>query len=203
MNRETFITDSIYHIYNRGSDKRVTFLDADDHQRFVNGLIEYNDANPARDPRVQVAMPRLKLVEILCYCLMPNHFHLMIRQTRDGGITQFMRKIGTGYTMYFNKRYDRSGVLFQGIFKSVLVDQENYLRYLPHYIHLNPTQIGFDASRLGEYRWSSYPEYTGGGAHIADTRFLQEIYKPERYDEALADWIRERGDQSIASVALD
>lgn len=216
MNRDALVNNEIYHIFNRGADKRNVFLDVVDFIRFTNGLYEFNDAEPSRDSRdVKVFVPRTKLVDILCYCLMPNHFHLMLRQIQDGGITRYMRKLGTGYSMYFNKKYKRSGVLFQGKFKSVSVATDAYMRYLPHYIHLNPLELevagwkdrglgGLAREHLRSYRWSSYPEYIGASsARLTDTEFLNELYAPAGYDVALDEWVREFDASSLSSVAID
>jgi putative transposase len=81
------------------------------------------------------------LVAIGAYCLMPNHFHLLLTSDKDNGITQFLGKLSTAYSMYFNKKYDRSGALFQGRFKSELVEEDRYLKYLFSYIHLNPVKL--------------------------------------------------------------
>jgi putative transposase len=104
---------------------------------------------------------------------MPNHYHLIIKQAIDGGITQFMQKLGTGYAMYFNKRWDRKGILFEGKFKAKIIESDEYLMHLSRYIHLNPLNIMEphwkqkkikDIIKAGkfleEYRWSSYPIYT-------------------------------------------
>lgn len=114
------------------------------------------------------------LVEIVAYCLMPNHFHLLLREVEEGGVSKFMQKLTTGYTMYFNKRHDRNGSLFQGRFKATHVADDRYMRYLISYIHLNPIkliepkwkEIGItDKTRaeqyLGEYAQSSYMDYLG------------------------------------------
>jgi putative transposase len=112
------------------------------------------------------------LVEILAFVLMPNHFHLILKQKKTDGIAKFMQKIGTGYTMYFNKKYERVGSLFQGKFKAVLIENEAHYIHLPSYIHLNPielmnyrgsTSIGVVEKMkfLENYQWSSYPDYIG------------------------------------------
>ena len=116
------------------------------------------------------------LVSIGVWCLMSNHFHLLIRQEVDGGITKFMRKLGVGYSMYFNIKYQRQGALFGGLFKSKLIgDKDNYLKYLFGYIHLNPLDINFSGWEnlidkknpkdwkdfLESYTYSSYQDYVG------------------------------------------
>jgi len=202
MHREQFATGEIYHVFNRGADKRQTFMDTSDYSRFVSGMYTFNDAHSTHDLRLTTEVrPREKLVEIMCYCLMPNHFHFMLRQVKDGGITTFMRKLGTSYSMYFNKKYERSGVLFQGKFKSVYVNRDVYLQYLPHYIHLNPLELSlpnwqskgagdYKFSELIRYPWSSLPVILGRqlNDHIVDGDFIKTLY-PAGYEGALREWM--------------
>ena len=167
MKKPSFINNGIYHIYNRGVEKRKVFLDDQDHFRFIHDLFEFNDEAPALNTyyrlpylqsyEVQLQKTRLQkigatnkaagrrqrklLVEILAFCLMPNHYHLLIRQRIDKGAVNFMQKLGTGYTNYFNKRYERVGSLFQGRFKAVLINKESHFIHLPYYIHLNPLDL--------------------------------------------------------------
>ncbi|MBP6931252.1 MAG: transposase, partial [Candidatus Pacebacteria bacterium] len=162
-------------------------MDDEDRIRFIHDLYEFNDLNPVlnlglslKNKSNEVGLPyfrknkRENLVEILAFCMMDNHFHLMIRSVSENGITEFMRKLGTGYTNYFNKKYERNGALFQGKFKSVHIEKDAHLMYLPIYIHFNPLDFQFPEWRkgkiknskkaiefLGEYRWSSYMDYTG------------------------------------------
>lgn len=194
MNREPFETAKIYHIYNRGTEKRSIFMDAADRPRFLYNLQEFNDENPALNWQykgISEVRPQKRVVDILAYCLMPNHYHLMLRQIRDNGITSFMRKIGTGYTMYFNKKYGRSGALFQGKFKSVLVDRDEYLRYLPHYIHMNPREIG--VTNLQTYQWSScsaFIDSTNSSSLLTDLSFMRGLY-PQGYAASLMNWVQD------------
>ena len=141
-----FAPDEYYHIYNRGVEKRKTFLNKSDYMRFLELLHLCNRKEsvvtrliPEKDRFVDRA--GVHLVSIGAYALMPNHFHLLIRANDDNGITEFMRKVTTGYTMYFNKKYQRVGPLFQGVFKAEHVDSDEYLKYLYSYIHLNPAKI--------------------------------------------------------------
>jgi len=203
MKQPEFVNNEIYHIYNRGVEKRKIFLDEKDYFRFIHNLFEFNDVVPAsnrrssrqkqlvevglppvrkprvkpmevRLPRAEVRKPRELLVNILAFCLMPNHFHLILIQKEDKGITRFMRKMGTGYTNYFNTKYDRVGPLFQGKFKAKIVRKDEYLLHLVDYIHLNPAEIirpkwkDGETGNLGEiknflqnYRWSSFLDYIG------------------------------------------
>ena len=98
-------------------------------------------------------------IELLCYVLMPNHFHLEIRQKNRNDMEDFMRSLITKYSKYFNKRYDRVGPLFQGRYSAVLITNERYLLHLGRYIHLNPQEIVANKHSLSSYPWSSYPAY--------------------------------------------
>src|SRR3990167_8816326 len=119
MKKPQFTADNFYHIYNRGVEKRKIFLNNDDHFRFIHDLFEFNDEAYAQN--IYYKLPSMKLyevephkvskrkllVEIIAFCLMPNHFHLFLRQNADNGIARFMQKLGTGYAMYFNQKYNR------------------------------------------------------------------------------------------------
>lgn len=182
LRKDPFITGEYYHLYNRGIDKRVIFKSNKDYERFILLMYLSNSNNSFRldDIKQQktfgeiLMLDRGKLiVSIGAWCLMTNHFHLLVRQEVDGGITKFMRKLGVGYSMYFNIRHERSGALFGGLFKSRLVGtDDNYMRHLFGYIHINPLEIKFpewenqvtrssiDMKKfLESYRYSSYLDY--------------------------------------------
>src|SRR4030042_5708941 len=110
MKKPTFINDKIYHIYNRGVEKRNIFINEKDYVRFLHDLYEFNNSISA-DKFFEIHALKNKnrslLVEILAYCLMPNHYHILLRQKNDNGVVTFMKKLGTGYAMYFNEKYDR------------------------------------------------------------------------------------------------
>jgi putative transposase len=178
MNRKTpFAPGEIYHIYNRGVDKREIFSSHEEYVRFVYLLFLCNSDKKVDFKRVNKDKifehdRQETIIDISAWCLMPNHFHLLARAKSDVCITRFMEKVQTGYSMYFNKRHERSGSLFQGPFKAQHVDSDEYLKYLSAYIHLNPVKLvdgGWkesgiqDRSRakkfLDEYRFSSYMDY--------------------------------------------
>ncbi len=179
MNRRfSFANNQIYHVYNRGVEKRDIFIGDKNYLRFLTGLIEFNDTKPATgayqigtddyptDPTEVRLRSRESLVDILAFCLMPNHYHLLIQQLRDNGITMFLRKLGTGYTNFFNIKHKRVGPLFQGKFRAVLIEREAHLIYLPCYIHTNPLDLIPKTRRhedalafLKSYRWSSLSYY--------------------------------------------
>ena len=178
-----FSTGEYYHIYNRGTEKRDIFLDKADYLRFIVLLYISNNIEAVHISNLREQGKFLRdiinlerketLVDIGTYCLMPNHFHLLIKEKREGGISEFMKKISTGYSMYFNKRYERTGRLFEGTFKSVHADSDEHLKYLFAYIHLNPIKLinpvwkeggirnSVEAKLfLNGYSFSSYLDYT-------------------------------------------
>jgi len=145
-----FVENGYYHIYNRGVEKRNIFLDENDYTVFLHYLKKY--LSPGSDPHSLA-----KEVNLLSFCLMPNHFHLLAKQITRDGMTKLIRAICTNYVMYFNKRYERVGTLFQGKYKAVLVNNDTYLLHLSRYIHLNP-HPGSDPKL---YEYSSYGYYLG------------------------------------------
>jgi putative transposase len=154
-----------YHIYNRGVDKRDIFLDEYDHLRFLQSLVEFNGLDPIgsiyenkfnRDKRLGGSTS--KLVDMVCYCLNPNHFHFLLRQMEDKGIEKFMHRLSTGYTKYFNQKNTRSGALFQGRYKAKHIDSNEYLFHVSVYVNYNDEvhSLGSSTSKssLDEYaRW--------------------------------------------------
>ena len=138
-----------YHIYNRGNSKQKIFHDKEDYLRFISLLYisntseNFNLYDLARDPNFDIYDLERKnlLVNIGAYCLMPNHFHILITQIEENGISKFMQKLGTAYSMYYNKKYERTGGLFEGKFKSQHLDTDRYLKYIFSYIHLNPIKL--------------------------------------------------------------
>lgn len=178
-----FSPGEYYHIYNRGNDKRKIFLNHRDYWRFLALLyVANNEATihlsnyEGKNPITFFDLPKHKsLIDIGAYCLMPNHFHLLIRETADGNISHFMLKLQTAFSMYFNKKNNRTGSLFEGKFKAKHISDDRYLNYLFAYIHLNPVKI-IDPqnwenkiipntekakSYLSQYRFSSLSYYLG------------------------------------------
>jgi len=166
--------DGIYHIYNRGVEKRNIFLDNQDYSVFLFYLKCYLDDKEKNIDKLK-HNERLKVInrknfnneiKLLAYCLMPNHFHLLIMQKSKRNITEFMRSLATSYVMYFNNKYSREGALFQGTYKAVLVENDEYLLHLSRYIHLNPIKTAKGQTldgvkKLVSYEYSSYPDYLG------------------------------------------
>ena len=208
---------AIYHVLNRGVDKRKIFMEDKDYLRFIHDLFEFNDENPVNNnyykfhkhntiavPRIE-RKPRQLLVDIYVFCLMPNHYHLLLSPRRDGGISRFMKKLNMGYARYFNEKYNRSGTLFEGRFKSVLIERQAHFIHLPYYIHFNPLDFIMPEWRdrkiedykkainfLNSYRWSSHLDYLGqtNFPSVTKREFLLEIFGgQEGYQEALNGWL--------------
>src|SRR3989344_8672090 len=133
------VTDSFYHIYNRGVEKRIIFQNSKDYQRFLETINFYRLHPTPRKlsthikfnfPPIPKHMLQNPLIEVICFCLMPNHFHLLLRQLTDNGITEFMRRISDSFTRYFNTKYERVGPLLQGPFKAKVIESDEYLLQL-------------------------------------------------------------------------
>ncbi len=159
-----------YHIYNRGTDKRDIFTDDEDIRRFLQCMVEFNVIEPIGSiyqntfvkKNHQLRTPSPKLVEIVAYCLNPNHYHLILKQVTEHGISKFMQRIAGGYTNFFNTKYERSGVLFQGPFKSSHIGSDAYFTHVSAYVNLNHRVHQIEGEDLKFVR-SSWDEYMSGG----------------------------------------
>jgi putative transposase len=199
-----FALGEYYHVYNRGTDKREIYLDTADYRRFIELLYICNSTEAVNIRSLHKAKKSVydqerkqTLVAIGAYCLMPNHFHLLLTPIQDDGVTKFMNKLGTSYSMYFNKKYERSGALFQGRFKAKMAVEDEYLKYLYAYIHLNPVKLidsewkdkglkdlNFALDYLRQYRFSSLPKYLNIGGE--EDVIVDEKYFPSYFPHAAA-----------------
>jgi putative transposase len=141
-----FATEEFYHVYNRGNSRKTIYQTASDYNRFISLLYLANgssaiDLREIKEDELFEFARGEQLVAIGAYCLMPNHFHILLTPLVEDGVVIFMRKLATGYSMYFNKKHHRTGSLFEGRFQSEHVDSDNYLKYLFSYIHLNPVKL--------------------------------------------------------------
>ena len=208
-----FSVGEFYHIYNRGTEKRDIFIDDLDRERFLKLLYVSNGITPFvfRDFPIglsYVDFDRGKpLVAIGAYCLMPNHFHILVREVNEGGISKFTKKLGTGYSMYFNKKYSRTGSLFEGPFKAVHVNNDEYLKYLFSYIHLNPvknlysdwketnilSEVEKKKKYLDSYKYSSYLDYIGiprKEKKLLDTEKFPEYFSLKNdFNTFITEWL--------------
>lgn len=192
-NRTPFGVGEWYHCYSRGVDKRKTFLSQSDYRRFIQLLYVANtteslsrDALGSSHEKILKADRGKSLVSIAAYALMPNHFHLLIQEVNEGGIAKFMQKVGTGYAMYFNKKYDRVGNLFVKPFRSKHIDDDAYLKHVAQYIHLNPIELFEDGWKSGkggsvkgiEEKLRKYP-YSSLTSYESDSQLERVILSDE------------------------
>lgn len=166
-----------FHVYNRGNRKQDIFLEDVDYIGYLARLREYKDK---------------RKISIICYCLMPNHFHLLLRQDSEIPIFSFLQSLHTSYSMYFNNKYDKVGHLFQGAFKQKEIDKDEYLLHLSSYIHLNPLSAGL-VSKLEDYQWSSYPDYIGAReGTLCDKEVIMGDNSPEWYKRVTEEEVKEK-----------
>jgi putative transposase len=244
MRKEQFVIGGYVHVFNRGNRKQEIVRTTADKWRFLQALRFFNDShsslNILRDlsrakswlkPGInqpssifETGWPpnwpqRDPLVKILCYCLIPNHFHLLLKEIKEGGISKFMQKLGVGYTNYFNLKHQEVGRVFQGPYKARIVNEEIYLKYLSVYIQvinvleLFPGGLPEVIKNLNEamkfvdnYSFSSYPDYAGlRNSLIIDKDILGGIFfEPEDYKKFVRDSIPSKNfDQLLGSLKLD
>ncbi len=199
------VTDEFYHVFNRGVAKQPIFTNKGDYQRFVLTQKYYlHDRLPFKLSRL-LQLPHdmqesfweahknqkdNRRVDIVSYVLMPNHFHFLLKQRTDNGISSFIRRTIDGYTKYYNTKHDRVGPLFQGSFKAIRVEDETQLLHLSRYIHLNPlASCVVTESDFLAYPWSSLPDYLGNNndSHIYTDPVLNHFHKTKTYQQFILD----------------
>lgn len=238
MRKFKFEKGKIYHVFNRGVEKREIFKDDNDRWRFLQGLFLFNDEKTTANllwqmekNRGRVTFGVLKeffakekrsrepLVRIMADCLIPNHFHLLLEEIKEGGISRFMHKLGTGYARYFNNKYNRVGSLFQGRFKAVSVEEETYLEYLLVYINvINPGELAEPNLKeagvknvkkvmlfADDYSWSTHQEYIGKRESIiVEKGLLGEIFPDGRnYRQFVEDVLDSKKWEKVRDLFLE
>jgi len=222
----------IYHVLNRGVDKRKIFLDDKDYLRFIHDLYEFNDEEPAgeiyyyfnkyqdvRRPDIIKRKKRKRIVDLLAFCLMPNHYHLLLIPKKPEYLTLFMKKLNGGYAKYFNEKYQRTGTLFERRFKRVLIKREEHFIHLPYYIHCNPLDLKYPEWRnrelknsqeaikfLEKYRWSSHLDYLGikNFPSLTQREFLLNVFEGEKgYKNAIENWLKSFDLEEIKQWTLE
>ncbi|MFA6094483.1 MAG: transposase [Candidatus Paceibacterota bacterium] len=219
-----FSVGEYYHIYARGVDKRFIFQDERDYQRFIKGLFVYNTSQNITFREIEKEFKDIfnfqkkdSIVSVGAYCLMPNHFHILLKETEEGGISKFLGKLLTSYSMYFNRKNTRTGSLFESRFKAVHANTDEYLKYLVSYIHLNPVKIIDPAWKergvvdmqkaenfLDNYKYSSYKEYVEINFNLRpESKILKADEFPDyfsspapSFESIVSDWLefRDLGD---------
>lgn len=229
----------LMHVLNRGVDKRKIFLDTQNYFRFIHDLFEFNDEdsvnttfhvfkrkyndNDVRHRNIGNVegerKQRKMLVDILAFCLMPNHYHLLLTPRVQNGIALFIKKLNGGYAKYFNAKYERSGALFQGKYKRVIIKDEAHFIHLPYYIHLNALDLIAPEWRerklnnfakamkfLNSYRWSSHLDYLGkkNFPSITQREFLLDFFGGhEGYGSSIKRWLKQLDLSDIKSATLE
>lgn len=199
--RVPLVTREFYHVFNRGVARLPIFLSKWDYQQALLTLHYYSCSNPPmklsrfkelsvtdRQTVLTTIQNSVKKVEIICYVLMPNHFHFLIKQIEDNGISSFISNFTNSYTRYFNTRHDRVGPLLQGVFKAVHVENDEQLIHLSRYIHLNPvTSFIIKDSEIFNYPWSSLPSFINSHtSFVSSTPILEHFPSIDSYKKFFA-----------------
>ncbi|MDP3991058.1 MAG: transposase [Candidatus Nealsonbacteria bacterium] len=238
--KQPFETGKIYHVVTRSLDNNLLFKNTNDYYRGIFSIYEFNTTKAIKirerrkarvkekqiikntDPTcvtIDAIDKRDLLVEIIAFCLMPNHIHLLLRQTKKDGIVKFMAKFGSGYASYFNKKYGRKGYVFQNRFRSVEIKNNEQLKIVFAYIHINPTSIIIsnwkeegikDINKVLEfienYKWSSYSDYLGkiNFPSVSNRKFILELFgnkeKCKRFVDA---WVRYKAKIKIEELFIE
>ena len=226
------LNNELYHVVLRSVGDTIVFKDINDYYRGIFSIYELNTKDlvtirERRKTRLEQKKTnrgptpdtRDKFVEVLAFCFMPNHIHLLLKQLKDSGISQFMQKVGTGYAVYFNNKYNRKGHLFNR-FKAVHIKTNDQFKNTFVYIHINPTDLiesGFKEkgvknpkkviSFLENYKWSSYQDYLGrkNFPSVTVRDFLLNVMGGENgCREAVEDWIKHKGEISqFSNIILE
>lgn len=221
MRKTPFAIGEWYHCYNRGVDKRSVFKNNHDYYRFMEQLYLANSISPLHRGNIRekkfskiLQTTREKpIVAIGAFCLMPNHYHLLLKEVVEGGITKFMQKFGTAYTMYFNEKNDRIGNLFVKPFRSKHVTGDRYFQYLINYIHCNPAEL-FEkkwkegavsdpdvlADKLIAYQYSSLNAYLDSNALVR--KILDESIFKIAYNVPVRKMLREAQQYYLENLEL-
>ncbi len=238
------LMSELFHVLNRGVDKRKIYMDDADRARFVHDLWEFNDTlfvnnvgyrfaqrpktSDPESPKTAEASKNMdfvnpyiakeRIVDLHGWCLMGNHYHLLLSERTEGGLTQFIRRLNVGYANYFNERYERSGALFQGRTKKVPIETDAHFLYILHYIHLNPLDhhasskewrsgsIKNTAKALGDlskYRWSSYLDYCGkkNFPSVLTTDLFGDVFG--NYKKRLGSYVRDMETEIFQAYRLE
>ncbi len=218
--KQQFVNGEVCHITLRGIDDNLIFKDVDDYYRGVFSIYEFNNTKPVeiwlrRQQRKKekilgdpISQSRECLVDVLAFCFMPNHVHLLLKQIKENGITKFMQKVGVGYGGYFNRKYNRKGYVFQNRFHAVHIKNEGQLKVVFTYIHTNPIsliepkwkELGIKNPEeviefLENYKWSSYLDYIDKNNFPSVTKrefILKIIGGKQGCEDFIKDWIEHK-----------
>lgn len=204
IRKQSFAPNEFYHLYNRGTEKRIIFKDIKDYKHFLFLMYICNTIKSIELRKIGENFDRGEtLIDIGAYCLMPNHFHILVHEKIEGGISKYMLKLMTSYSMYFNKKYKRTGKLYEEKFKSTHVNTDRYLKYLYSYIHLNPAKLidkGWKENKskntrqlleyISTYFYSSFQEYSNSNFKIIDPQPFPSYFKNiDEHKKELFEWL--------------
>ena len=219
LRKISFVNSEYYHVYNRGNGKQIIFHDDEDHKRFIglmyacNQVNNFKSDNLKKDQGLFNTKINKNIVSIGAYCLMPNHFHLLITQNEPEAVSRFMKKFLTAYVMYYNKKYKRTGSLFEGKFKAEHASDDRYLKYLFSYIHLNPIKLiqkdwkekgikdkSIALDYLNKYKHSSYLDFIGENRVqnkvLSVDSFPNYFPTKEKFKKEIFEWLSFKDDDS-------
>ena len=201
--RQILLTEGeYYHIYNRGNSKQIIFHDEQDYRYFMDLLLFMNSKKRLKVRDAKSNNNDEAVVFVGVFCLMPNHFHLLLKQKMENGITIFMQKLSTSYVMYYNKKYKRRGGLFEGRFKAKHASDDVYLKYLFSYIHLNPIKLidlnwknnkinGKKYEFLEKYKYSSFNEYKNNEyVYVSKKDFPKYFPTADHFLKEISYWLK-------------
>jgi REP element-mobilizing transposase RayT len=181
-----YAEDAYYHVFNRGVNRQNIFKDATDYEVFINLLKRHISPKPVKDKQGREYPSYYGQIKLLAFCLMPNHYHLLVLQSDKNAMTKLLKSVCTAYTMYFNKKYKGVGHLFQDRFKASMVSHDAYLEHISRYIHLNP-------ENYQTWEFSSLPYYLGQKqADWIDPQPILDIFEGESYSKFLSDYAGHR-----------
>jgi len=228
MRKIPFAAGEFFHVYNRGVDKRTIFTQRKDFDRFLQSMEEFNTIEPIGSLyennffKMKFGHRKSKtskLVNVVCYCLNPNHYHLILEPVIDDGISEFMRRLSIGYTKYFNIKHERNGALFEGKYKRIIIKNESHFVHLPYYIHCNPLDLIAPEWRqrelgnykkamkfLENYRWSSHLDYLGkkNFPSVTQRDFLLDFFNGHNgYKNNIEGWLKDLDIEEINEFTLD
>ncbi len=193
-----YVEDTYYHVYNRGGSKQTIFYDDQDYAVFLGLLKRYLSEDDREKKPNRTAYPLYSdQVELLAYCLMPNHFHLLLYQIDNEGMKQLLKSVSVAYVMYFNKKYRRVGALFQQRYRAVRINDDSQLLHASRYIHLNPKDYL-------QWEWSSVYYYNGRSQAdwINTSKILDQHASKDKYFEFLDDYVDRRDELEMTKFDL-
>lgn len=203
-NHVPLVTNEYYHVFNRGVARNPVFLSQYDYEQALLALSYYSYVEPPmklsrfkglsveeRENVFRNLQGHMRYVDIISFVFMPNHFHLLLQQATDKGISTFVSQFTNSYTRYFNTKHERVGPLFQGVFKAVYIESDEQLLHLSRYIHLNPVaSFVIHEKDLLKFRWSSFPEFIAHKPMIVNTKpILEHFSSKEDYKTFVLDQI--------------